>query len=624
MTRYSEKFRSQKVTCGHCRAVNLAVAVRFPENDPGRISRKLLLANELRLKHNNKVMCAPTSAGAHKTLMVLLPSTVQPESESQSRQWLVLRLFVCCAAGTPFAAADEVSFNRDVRPIFSDKCFFCHGPDRNTQEADLRLDSRAGAAEVIRSGELLNRILNKDPDVRMPPRDSKLSLSARDKAVLRNWVKQGAPYQKHWAFEPLPKSVAVPQSDNTDLPKQNLDQFVLVEIEKAGLKPSPESTPLRWLRRVSLDLTGLPPNAEQIAQFQRRLAFGSREAVYRTTVDDLLKSPAFGEHMAVVWLDAARYADSYGYQSDKLNTQWPYRDWVVDAFNQNLAYDKFLTWQLAGDLLENPTRPQLVATAFNRVHRLNNEGGAVFEEWRIENVADRVHTFGTAVLGLTMECSRCHDHKYDPILMRDYYSLSAFFKSIDESGVYDRSQKVPCPSLLLPTAKQSAELVSAKRKLLKAKSAWENEREAAKQRFDEWQTQQTVGGDVPDLRLALGFDRVYQNALKQIYLPSQSDRRWAPMVEFVEVVDSPIARLRPAHAADQSNKQDGADVSRLAGQCDWRADHGTDPLGSMTTSLGDVRRFIALRRAEAVPQRQGTQDHSLAGSPKAVEYSVRI
>jgi hypothetical protein len=177
----------------------------------------------------------------------------------------------------------------------------------------------------------------------------------------------------------------------------------------------------------------------------------------------MLSSVAFGEHMSVAWLDSARYADSYGYQSDKLNTQWPYRDWVVKAFNDNLPYDQFLTWQLAGDLLDKPSRDQILATAFNRIHRLNNEGGAVFEEWRLENVADRVHTFGTAMLGLTMECCRCHDHKYDPIPQRDYYALSAFFNSIDESGVYDRTEKVPSPSILLPTEEQSIQLESAKR-----------------------------------------------------------------------------------------------------------------------------------------------------------------
>lgn len=241
------------------------------------------------------------------------------------------------------ASADEIDFNRDVRAILSDKCYFCHGPDRNTQEADLRLDSREGAAGVIESGELLNRILSDDPDVRMPPADSKLSLSDEDKQIIQEWVKQGAVYKKHWAFELLPDSVPLPQPVDSKWPRQALDRFVLEKLQQAGLRPSSEAAPLRWLRRVSLDLTGLPPTAKQIDHFEKQLEspVHSREAVYQATADELLNSPAFGEHMAVAWLDAARYADSYGYQSDKLNTQWPYRDWVISAFNNNLPYDDF-------------------------------------------------------------------------------------------------------------------------------------------------------------------------------------------------------------------------------------------------------------------------------------------
>ncbi|MGB7325562.1 MAG: DUF1549 domain-containing protein, partial [Rubripirellula sp.] len=359
------------------------------------------------------------------------------------------------------ADAGDVNFNRDIRPILSDKCYYCHGPDETHQEAGLRLDGREAAIDIIESGELMDRVSSDDPDMMMPPPESNLSLTDADRETLRQWIDAGAPYQGHWAFEPLPESVTVPTVNNGDWSDRPIDQFVLARIEEAGLTPASPADPLRWLRRVTLDLTGLPPAPSQIKTFEESVASSSDEntgAAYDAAVQRLLDSPAFGEHMAVAWLDAARYADSYGYQSDKLNTQWPYRDWVVKAFNDNLPYDDFLTWQLAGDLLDNPTGEQRLATAFNRIHRLNNEGGAVFEEWRIENVADRVHTFGTAVLGLTMECCRCHDHKYDPIPMREYYSLSAFFNSIDESGVYDRTDKVPCPSILLPTPEQEAAL----------------------------------------------------------------------------------------------------------------------------------------------------------------------
>lgn len=505
------------------------------------------------------------------------------------------------------ATAEDVDFNRDVRPILSDKCFFCHGPDGNTQEADLRLDSREAAEAVIESGEFLNRILSDDPDVRMPPVDSKLALSANEKQILKTWVNQGAAYKQHWAFELLPATVPVPMTEGAQWQRKTLDQFVLAKIEHAGLKPNPEAAPLRWLRRVTLDLTGLPPTAEQIDRFQKRLADSdaSREATYQTTVDELLLSTAFGEHMAVAWLDAARYADSYGYQSDKLNTQWPFRDWVVGAFNDNLPYDEFLTWQLAGDLLPNPTRDQLVATAFNRIHRLNNEGGAVFEEWRIENVADRVHTFGTAVLGLTMECSRCHNHKYDPISMRDYYSLSAFFNSIDESGVYDRTQKVPCPSLLLPNEEQTIALQSAQQKLAEAEAAWQKQNEAAKKRFANWKMQSQVAINVPDLRLALGFDRPYENSLKSIYHPSQSDRGWAPMVELVEVTDSPVVALPSEHAADKAENGD----ERLALQLDGErgvTTHGIEPFDRWTPFTV----MMTLRETKRVAERSLIAHHT--------------
>ncbi|MEP0431567.1 DUF1549 domain-containing protein, partial [Rhodopirellula bahusiensis] len=318
-------------------------------------------------------------------------------------------------------AADDIDFNRDIRPILSDRCYFCHGPDEATREADLRLDIRDDAAYVLESDELLDRVQSDDPDLVMPPPHANLELTAEQKDLLKRWIEEGSPYAAHWSFEKLPRTVEVPQVKQTEWPKQTIDQFVLAKIEAAGQQPNVEADPLRWLRRVTLDLTGLPPSAETIRNFEQAVQT-DREKAYTDAVDQLLQSSAFGEHMSIAWLDVARYADSYGYQSDKLNTQWPYRDWVVRALNQNLPYDDFLTWQIAGDLLEAPTRDQRLATAFNRIHRLNNEGGAVFEEWRIENAADRVHTFSTAVMGLTLECARCHDHKYDPITAREFYS----------------------------------------------------------------------------------------------------------------------------------------------------------------------------------------------------------
>ncbi|QDV82110.1 Planctomycete cytochrome C [Stieleria magnilauensis] len=461
-------------------------------------------------------------------------------------QILLLAAVSFAAGGLPAA---DLDFNRDIRPILSDKCYFCHGPDDENREAGLRFDIREEAIDAIEAGELVDRIDSDDPDMIMPPPRAKLPLTEKEKRLLEQWVEQGAPYAGHWAFEKLPLAVDVPRGGDSDWPRETLDRFVLAKLNEQGLSPSDEADPARWLRRVTLDLTGLPPTLEQIRSFDESLRADPQHA-YQDVVDRLLASTAFGEQMAVAWLDAARYADSYGYQSDKLNTQWPYRDWVVDAFNDNLPYDQFLTWQLAGDLLENPTREQRVATAFNRIHRLNNEGGAVFEEWRLENVADRVHTFGTAVLGLTMECCRCHDHKYDPIPMRDYYSLSAYFNSIDESGVYDRTEKVPCPSLLLPTADQEAALQDAKQRILEAEKESAKQLAEAKKRYQQWAPEPGTPLEIPDLRIALAFDQDFDNSIKEIYHPSESDRSWTQMPSLVAVEDSPVERLENSIAAD--------------------------------------------------------------------------
>ncbi|MCR9197767.1 MAG: DUF1553 domain-containing protein [Planctomycetaceae bacterium] len=459
---------------------------------------------------------------------------------------LPLGLTATVTAGDP-----PVDFNQHVRPILSDKCYYCHGPDAETRQADLRLDTADGARDIIDSGDFLDRVSSSDPDVHMPPPDSKLTLSSEEKRVLKAWVEQGAQYDVHWAFKQLPAQVDVPATDG-DWPQSAVDSFTLQRMQQQGLQPSPAVDPKLWLRRATLDLTGLPPTLPELEAFAAAIEVGSRQLACEQAVDRLLSSPAFGEHMAVAWLDAARYADSYGYQSDKLNTQWPYRDWVVRAFNDNLPYDDFLTWQLAGDLLPNPSVDQLTATAFNRIHRLNNEGGAVFEEWRIENVSDRVHTFGTAVLGLTMECCRCHDHKYDPLSMREYYSLSAFFNSIDESGVYDRTQKVPCPSLLLPTGEQQRQKTAALQRIETLLQQQQAISKDVSRRFTAWKTTDAFDAPalLPDLRLALSFDRAFDNSLKKIYHPSQSDRSWAPALDLIEVTDSPIRRLPDREAAD--------------------------------------------------------------------------
>ncbi len=375
------------------------------------------------------------------------------------------------------ASAAPVSFNREILPILSDKCFHCHGPDAAHREAKLRLDHREDAIKddafvpgKSADSEAILRILSTDPDEVMPPPKSHLTLTQKEKDLLRRWIDEGAEYQPHWSFIPVSAQVPVPAVADGKWPRNDIDRFVLARLETEKLKPSPEASRERWLRRATFDLTGLPPSQPEIDAF---LADTSPEA-YSNVADRLLASPRFGERMAIPWLDVARYADSFGYQADIEMQTWPYRDWVIKALNENLPWDQFITQQLAGDLLPDATRDQKLATAFNRLHRKTNEGGSIPEEMRQDGISDRVHTVGTAFLGLTFECSRCHDHKYDPILAKDYYSMAAFFNSIDEFGLIqggeNRGLTLPQPALMLPTPDQekalkekSGEIVSVKK-----------------------------------------------------------------------------------------------------------------------------------------------------------------
>lgn len=520
-----------------------------------------------------------------------------------------LLVFGMCVCTRSALLAEELQFSRDVQPILSDKCYFCHGPDAEHREADLRLDVRSEeAVGAFESGELEDRIHSDDEDLVMPPPSTKLTLTKEEKRILTAWVRSGAEYEEHWSFKPLDKSVPLPTIEDASWCKQPLDQLVLAKLQAGGKQPTPRARPLRWLRRATLDLTGLPPTPEQLDSFEKALRdSGDEDAVYERVVNELLDSPAYGEHFAVAWLDAARYADSYGYQSDKLNTQWPYRDWVVRALNSNLPYDQFLTWQLAGDLLPHPTRDQKLATAFNRIHRLNNEGGAVFEEWRVENVADRVHTFGTAVLGLTLECCRCHDHKYDPISTRDYYALSAFFNSIDESGVYDRTAKVPAPSLLLPTAEQQANIDRTRREQRTAERAYHQAVAEANREFEAWRsTSDHRKAAIPDLQLALSFDRPFENELKDIYHPSQNDRGWANPLSTVEVEDSKLMRIDSQWTKDAG---DAEPLPRRAIQLDGErgiTTHGVEPFDRWTPFTV----VVSMRETQRVTERAVIAHHT--------------
>ena len=376
----------------------------------------------------------------------------------------------------PQAPEPAVRF-AEVQAVLADRCFACHGPDEGARRAGLRLDLREEALEVIvpgdpASSELIARI-HAAGDDKMPPVDSKLELSDAERDLLARWIEEGASYDEHWAWSP-------PQAPSTDRARADdgwgrdpLDQLVAAALSDQGLSPGPEVDAAGWLRRASTVLTGLPPTPTELAAFEEaRAAGGDPEAVDAAEVDRLLASPRAAEHLAAAWLDAARYADTYGYQNDVDRTVWPWRDWVLRAFQEDKPYDEFLVEQLAGDLLPNATADQVLATAFNRLHRQTNEGGSVEEEFRVEYVADRVNTFGTAVLGLTMECARCHDHKYDPLTQREYYGLAAFFDNIDESGLYSHfSSAVPTPTVDLPTPAQEERLRVLEGQLREAEDA---------------------------------------------------------------------------------------------------------------------------------------------------------
>jgi hypothetical protein len=389
---------------------------------------------------------------------------------------------------------DDLSYTYAVKPILSDRCFACHGPDAAKQQAGLRLDVAASAYEheseetgryAIKPGnpdasDVVQRILSTDPKLVMPTPESHLSLTSREKAVLIKWIEEGAKYEPHWAFT-VPKKPALPAVKNGAWVRNDIDRFVLAKLETQGLKPAPEADRTTLLRRVSMDLTGLPPTPEEVEAFERDRSPNA----YERAVERLLASVHYGEHQAAAWLDVARYADTHGYQDDGLRTMWPYRDWVIRAFNQNLPYDQFVTWQLAGDLLPNPTKDQLIATAFNRNHQQSQEGGIVPEEYHVEYVADRVNTFGKAFLAHTTECARCHDHKYDPISQKDYFSLYAFFNTVNEYGQIPYNGE-PSPHLTVARPETEAKLKGVRAQLARLDQQQRQDEAAARQRFAAW------------------------------------------------------------------------------------------------------------------------------------------
>lgn len=345
--------------------------------------------------------------------------------------------------GVSVMVPDTVDFNIHIKPVLSDRCFSCHGPDQNALKADLRLDLEEGALrKKLKSGghafvsgnigksEAYSRITATDEGQKMPPPDSGLALSAHEVAMIAKWIDQGAEYKPHWAFI-SPKPPSLPKVKNSEWVQNPIDKFILQKLESLGLTPNLPASKETLLRRVTIDLTGLPPTIAEIDAF---IADKTPNA-FEKVVDRLLSSPHYGERMALEWLDVARYADSNGYSQDGLRTMWPWRDWLISAFNTNMPYDQFITWQVAGDKLPNATSEQRLATGFLRNNRLNGEGGIVDEEYRVEYVVDRTETVATSLMGMTMQCARCHDHKYDPISQKEYFEMFAFFNNANESGI---------------------------------------------------------------------------------------------------------------------------------------------------------------------------------------------
>jgi len=446
---------------------------------------------------------------------------------------------------TPAADAAPLRFNRDIRPILSDKCFHCHGPDPKKRDSGLRLDvreeaiaERDGVRAIVPGkpdeSDLLLRVTSHDKDEQMPPPKSKLgTLTKEEAATLRQWIAEGAPYEKHWAFDSLKPS---------DAP--SIDTLVVKGLAERGLAPLPEADAATLIRRVSFDLTGLPPTpaeveaftrgvAEETAETQRRGEEKAKPAdasspsdplrlrasavpprAYEQLVDRLLASPRYGERMAVDWLDISRYADSYGFQVDREREVWPWRDWVVRSFNANLPFNEFITDQLAGDLLPQPTDDQVLATAFNRLHQQESEGGSVEEEYRVEYVADRVQTFATAFLGLTLECARCHDHKFDPITQKEYYQFFSMFQNIDEAGLYSFfTPSPPTPTLALADAPTKQRLAALDAKVSTEEQKLAALRETKRDAYVAWLASRPSEVNIPGQLASFGFEALEKGKL---------------------------------------------------------------------------------------------------------------
>ena len=445
----------------------------------------------------------------------------------------VILLFYSCGPSLPSKIKEayvdlpgELDFNADIKPILSDKCFACHGPDKGKIKAGLQLhESKVAFSELTESpgkfaivpgnlnkSEAYHRIISEDENIIMPPPESNLVLTDREKAVLIKWIENGAKYEPHWAFV-KPKEPHLPKVNQKQWPENEIDHFVLAKLEQNDLMPSSEADKELLLRRVSLDLTGLPPTEADILNF---LQDDSPNA-YEKQVNRLLASPHFGEKMATDWMDVARFADTHGYTVDRYRDMSPWRDWVIQSFNENIPYDQFITWQLAGDLMPNPSKDQLLATGFNRLHQQNMEGGIIDEEFRVEYVADRTAVLGTSLMAMTIACARCHDHKYDPISQKEHYELYSFFNNVNESGQISWGNDIPVPTMLMPTEEQDKIIAFLERQVVQQKEKLNAVKDAEQADLDKWmKTHQYRSIDKAGLRLGLVAKYALNNNLQEL------------------------------------------------------------------------------------------------------------
>ena len=388
--------------------------------------------------------------------------------------------------------ADEtLEYNRDIRPILADNCFACHGPDSAARKADLRLDQQQAAIDFGAivpqepdESELIVRLVTDDAELLMPPPETKKSLTADEIAILKRWISAGAEYQPHWSFIP-PERPELPTVNNSAWIKNDIDRFILAKLEEHRLSPAAEANCRTFFRRLHLDITGLPPSPADVDQFVTDYENNSDKAVSEWT-DRLMASPAWGEHRARYWLDAARYGDTHGMHFDNYREMWPYRDWVIRAFNANQPYDKFTVEQIAGDLLPNPTDDQLIATGFQRCNITTNEGGTIDEENLANYAADRVQTFGWVYLGLTTNCAQCHDHKFDAFSTKDYYSLAAFFRNTTQPAKDGNVKDGRGPALVVPPAADLARWKALPDQIADVTARRDARRVAARSDFDRW------------------------------------------------------------------------------------------------------------------------------------------